>query len=81
MTLQQQISLKRNKLRIGSEETVLITDLDPASGKALGRSVREVPEEDGEILLSCGSVQPSVGDFVPARITNAGPYDLMGELL
>ena len=81
MTLQQGISLKRNQARVGTKETVLITDVSPAEGKALGRSSREVPEEDGQILLRFRGPAPEIGSFVPAEITAAEPYDLMGELL
>ena len=81
MTLQQGISLKRNQARVGTEETVLITDISAAEGTALGRSSREVPEEDGQILLRFRGPAPATGSFVSARITGAEPYDLMGELL
>ena len=81
MTLQQGISLKRNQARVGTEETVLITDVSAAEGTALGRSSREVPEEDGQILLRFRGPAPAIGSFVSARITGAEPYDLMGELL
>ena len=80
MSLQQGISLKRNQARVGSVEQVLVT----ATGKGstvLGRSSREAPETDGEILVSCGKGVPEPGLFIPVRITEAGPYDLKGEML
>ena len=80
MSLQQGISLRRNQARIGSVEQVLVT----AAGKdctVLGRSSREAPETDGEILVSCGKAGPEPGLFIPVRITEAGPYDLKGEML
>ena len=79
MTLQQSISLKRNQMRLHQRETVLITDVNPSDRTALGRSSREVPEEDGEILLHYQGQPPAVGTFVSAEITGAGPYDLIGE--
>ena len=81
MTLQQKISLKRNQARVGLTEKVLITDTDPVRRLALGRSEREAPESDGEILISCKNVQPEIGRFLAVRLTGAETYDLMGEAL
>ena len=80
MTLQQRISLKRNRARIGTVEQVLVTDTD-GNGNCLGRSSREAPEIDGEIFIFCPDVRPEPGLFIPVRITDAGEYDLRGEML
>ena len=80
MRLQRKISLKRNTARIGSVEQVLVTDVG-GGGMCLGRSGREAPETDGEILVSCGRSVPEVGQFIPVRITEAADYDLKGEML
>ena len=80
MTLQQSISLKRNRVRIGLAEQVLVTDTD-GNGNCLGRSCREAPEIDGEIYVSCANARPEPGQFVPVRITEAEEYDLRGEML
>ena len=80
MLLQQKISLKRNRERIGSVEQVLVTDTD-GKGSILGRSSREAPEADGEIYVSCADARPEPGQFIPVRITDAGEYDLRGEML
>ena len=80
MTLQQQISLKRNRARIGSVEQVLVTDTD-GEGNCLGRSSREAPETDGEIFISCVHACPEPGQFIPVRINSADHYDLRGTML
>lgn len=80
MTMQSAISLKRNQARIGTTEKVLVTDVAPG-GKALGRSHREAPETDGEILFTCGGKLPEIGSFVNVKLTQADTYDLMGEML
>ena len=80
MTLQQGISLKRNRSRIGSVEQVLVTDTDD-QGSCLGRSGREAPEIDGAIYVACQNARPEPGQFIPVRITDAGEYDLRGEML
>ena len=80
MTLQQKISLKRNRARIGSVEQVLVTDTD-GKGNVLGRSSREAPETDGEIYVSCGNAMPQPGQFIPVKILSAEEYDLRGIML
>ena len=81
MTLQREISLKRNRARIGTELTALITDRN-AKGELLARSQYEAPETDGEIYLRPNPARmPEVGEFTRIRITDAGPYDLMGEIV
>ena len=79
MTLQQEISLERNQLRVGTVEKVLVTDHDDM-GNILGRSQREAPETDGEILFT-GDTTPEAGQFVNVKITRADTYDLMGEMV
>ena len=79
MTLQQEISLKRNQQRVGTVEKVLVTDHDDM-GNILGRSQREAPETDGEILFT-GDCIPEPGEFVNVKITRADTYDLMGEIV
>ena len=80
MTLQQRISLKQNRERVGTVEQVLVTDTD-GKGNCLGRSSREAPEIDGEIYVSCPDARPEPGLFIPVRITDADEYDLRGEML
>ena len=80
MKLQQAVSRRRNAQRVGTVEQVLITDVGE-DGFCLGRSSREAPETDGEILVRCGSADVRPGLFIPVRITEAGDYDLKGEML
>ncbi len=81
MTMQAAISLRRNQARVGTAEKVLVTDVNER-GELLGRSHREAPETDGEILFTArGKELPRIGSFVNVRITSADTYDLMGEML
>ena len=80
MTLQQKISLRKNRQRIGKTERVLVTDVN-GEGLALGRSSREAPEIDGEIVFSFSEGTPAVGSFVSVRITEAETYDLRGVMI
>ena len=79
MQLQQKISMKKNRERIGTIERVLVTDHQ--EGLCLGRSSREAPETDGEILFSCHGTLPEIGTFVTVRLNRAEPYDLYGEMI
>ena len=79
MTLQQRISLKRNQARIGTTEEMLVTDTNDR-GLLLGRSRREAPETDGEIIVRCPGPMPEPGRFVKIKITDAEVYDLKGEM-
>ena len=79
MRLQRGISLKRNQLRVGQTYKVLVTDQNE-TGMLLGRSEFEAPETDGEILFTAKR-KPETGSFVNVRITKAGAYDLMGEMI
>ncbi len=80
MELQQKISRRRNEERVGSVEQVLVTAVGDGE-ICLGRSSREAPETDGEIYIRYGGNVPEPGLFIPVRITEAGDYDLKGEML
>ena len=80
MTLQQKIAFSQNLTRIGSIERVLVTDTGE-DGQCLGRSNREAPEIDGEILVDTKGRHPQPGQFIPVRITDSLDYDLKGEML
>ena len=79
MSLQAEISLKRNKLRIGSTERVLVTDVGD-DGFILGRSQYEAPDSDGEIVFTAAKT-PVIGEFCNVKITKADTYDLMGVMV
>jgi ribosomal protein S12 methylthiotransferase len=75
MALQQEISLERNEAQVGRRLDVLIEG--HGDGLSLGRSYRDAPEIDGMVLLP-GELP--VGEVLPARITGAIEYDLIGEV-
>ena len=79
MKLQAEISLKRNLMRVGTTERVLVTDIGD-DGMILGRSQFEAPDTDGEILFTAAK-KPQVGEFVNVRIIKADTYDLMGVMV
>lgn len=79
MALQQQISLAHNKALVGRELDVLIEGRsDESDLVVVGRHSGQAPEVDGQVYLGSGIQQ--VGNIVPVRITDAHPYDLVGEI-
>ena len=79
MRAQQAISLKRNELRVGTVEKVLVEEV-LSDGRAVGRSACEAPDTDGVIYLT-GADENDIGSFIDVRIESADTYDLMGVKL
>jgi ribosomal protein S12 methylthiotransferase len=79
MELQQRISWKKNKELIGSAIPVLIDGLSmEQEGVLQGRTAFQTPEVDGVVKLKRGIA--NIGETVIVKITEAEPYDLVGEI-
>lgn len=79
MELQQGISWKKNKELIGSTLPVLVDGLGSGAEKGLqGRTAFQAPEIDGVVHIKKGTMP--IGKMVVVKITQAGPYDLVGEI-
>ena len=76
MTLQQQIVLGRNRQLLGRKYHVLIDSV--RNGLAYGRSYREAPEIDSNIIFPV--IANTAGDFVQIKCSGCDGYDLMGEI-
>jgi ribosomal protein S12 methylthiotransferase len=73
MAAQQGISLANNQKWLGRTLDVLV---ESHSGEdAIGRSFRDAPEIDGTVTVTDCAAPP--GTLIPARITQADPYDLV----
>jgi ribosomal protein S12 methylthiotransferase len=80
MEKQSEISLRKNRSRIGSVEPVLVTGLSPESDLLIqGRTRFQAPEVDGVVFITEG--EPRVGEIVNVKITAAHTYDLVGIAL
>lgn len=77
MDLQKKISLKKYRGMVGRSMEVLVEGPDIEEGRLRGRLKMQAPEIDGSVFLK-GKARP--GDWVEARITEALPYDLVGEI-
>lgn len=79
MRNQRAISQSLNKKRVGKKYEALVEEVQ--NGLALCRSYAEAPEVDGKIAVAGAPDGLKPGDFIRARITHAGAYDLKGEYL
>jgi ribosomal protein S12 methylthiotransferase len=78
--VQAKISLAKNQTRIGTVEDVLVEGVSGETELLLeGRGWFQAPEIDGCIYIAAGTCNQ--GEIVPVRITEAHPYDLVGEIV
>jgi ribosomal protein S12 methylthiotransferase len=80
-TLQQKISLRKNRGFIGKTLDVLLESEEP--GGTVGRSQRDAPGIDGNVMVKMTPRQRREnppGSLVNVRITGASEYDLSGKL-
>ena len=77
MALQQEISQELNEQMIGTIQKVLIDRIE--NGVAYGRTQFDSPEVDPEVIINNTDVKP--GSFVQVRITDALPFELIGEIV
>ncbi|TAL37813.1 MAG: 30S ribosomal protein S12 methylthiotransferase RimO [Alphaproteobacteria bacterium] len=75
MQLQQEISTKKLKSKIGKTIPVLIDTSGKEGG--IGRSSADAPEIDGTVKVTGKNLKP--GDIVKVKITDADEYDLFGK--
>ena len=77
--LQEKISLDYNSRLVGTVQPVLIEGVSDESDLLLqARLASQAPEVDGCVLINKGFGK--VGEIVAARITEAHPHDLIGEI-
>ena len=72
MSVQQPISLGRNQAWVGRELDVLVEGRRGLA--AMGRSFRDAPEIDGQVVVVDSDAVP--GAVIRVHITDAQPYDL-----
>jgi len=78
--LQKKISHAINRSMVGKDVQVLVEGASKESDLLLeGRTWFQSPDIDGCIYLTSGST--AVGEFVTVLITDAHPYDLVGEII
>ncbi len=77
MMLQEKISARRLKAKVGASLKVLIDEISEEG--AIARSAADAPEIDGRVIIAKpGELKP--GDWAQVKITRAGKHDLWGRL-
>ncbi|MBI3756186.1 MAG: TRAM domain-containing protein, partial [Deltaproteobacteria bacterium] len=81
MKSQAKIAKGKNKLLLGTVQKVLVEGISEETEFLLcGRTMQQSPDNiDGITYINKGT--PSPGDIVNVLITNAGEYDLVGEII
>jgi ribosomal protein S12 methylthiotransferase len=78
MEIQKDISLKKNEYFMGKELKVLIEAIE--GNFYIGRSYRDAPEVDGEILIDAKNNKLEIGKFYNILINDFDDYDLFGTV-
>ncbi len=80
LAIQEAISLKKSRQKIGSTLEVLVEGASDETDLLIeSRHEGQAPEIDGVVYLNEGTANP--GDFVKAHITDASAYDLVGHIV
>ncbi|HMN23206.1 MAG: 30S ribosomal protein S12 methylthiotransferase RimO [Ignavibacteriaceae bacterium] len=79
MEIQKEISLEKNESFIGKNLKVLIESIE--GNFFVGRSYRDAPEVDGEILIDKNNNKIKIGSFYDVVIFDYDEYDLFGNVL
>lgn len=78
MNIQKDISLEKNNNLIGKKLRVLI---DRIEGEYfIGRTYRDAPEVDGEVLIPIKNNKINIGNFYDVEINDSDEYDLYGNI-
>ena len=78
--MQQEISGEIGKEQVGQIREVFIEGYSPEEQVWIGRTYGDARDIDGLLFLHC-TEELHTGDMVRARVTAAGEYDLIGEIV
>ena len=79
MEIQKEISLEKNNKMVGKTIKVIIDDIE--GEYFIGRSEKDAPEVDGEVLIKADDKLLKVGEFYDIEIVSCNDYDLFGKLI
>jgi ribosomal protein S12 methylthiotransferase len=79
MEIQKEISLEINNKMVGKKLDVLIENRE--NDFYAGRSYRDAPEVDGEVLIPEDGKEIKAGNFYSAEIYDCNEYDLFGRIV
>lgn len=78
MEIQREISVEKNSQLIGSELKILVESIE--GDFYVGRSYRDAPEVDGEVLITANDGKIVPGNFYIAEVYDSDEYDLFARL-
>ena len=78
MEIQREISTEKNKELLGRKLKVLIDAIE--GDFYIGRSYRDAPEVDGEVLIPVKNGTVSLGNFYDVKVYDSNEYDLFAEI-
>jgi ribosomal protein S12 methylthiotransferase len=82
LEIQADISRKRMQQWVGKTVSVLVEGASEESDVLLrGRTERQAPDVDGQVYIASAPPDAAIGQIRPMRVTQAGDYDLVGELV
>ncbi len=70
--------MKNNSSFVGKDIKVLVEGVE--GDFYIGRSYRDAPEVDGEVLINKKGIKLIPGNFYDINVTDFDEYDLFGEL-
>ena len=79
MQTQLSISKRINESLHGKEIKVIIDDIE--GKKYIGRSEKDAPEVDGEVLIEPKDQLLKIGNFYNVEIYGSNEYDLFGKIM
>ena len=81
---QKQISLEKNKKRVGKEYEVIVESISEDDKYFVCRSYAEAPDVDGRIYIEINENSVKnvvVGEYTKIRVINYSDYDLFAEVI
>jgi ribosomal protein S12 methylthiotransferase len=79
MEIQKDISLEKNQKLVGKELKVLVEGIE--RDFYIGRSYRDAPEVDGEVLIPVKNNKLNIGDFYNTKVYDYNEYDLYASAI
>lgn len=79
MELQKEVSLKKNSELKGKKLKVLVEGVE--GDFYIGRSYRDAPEVDGEVLIPVKNRKLKIGEFYLSEVYDYNEYDLFADVI
>jgi len=81
MKVQQKIALQKNEQLLDSVQSVMIDSWHQQGSYYSGRTYRDAPEIDNEVIIRCNNKPDLSGTIQPVRIDDVSEYELYGSII